>query len=242
MTRSIFSSKKMDSAQRLFGPCYARFGAILNTLQAQNIHNMGGQSVSGHYQDVFGHHQDVFGHGTLPKWRTWGLSCSLFLGPLFCEWPNPGALSPRTYLKFEWYHENAWGWCKVIIGAIQTSNCRQPDNIWHEQNPIQNFRAKCTTNFLSSFQNPWKDSQLPNKGIIISHLKMETSTFENTKAMAASSSCNYMGSSAFPLCCIFCSGMSAPQRRLTRVFLKVIPSPDPFFLWPSHFVIFTNCY
>jgi len=35
---------------------------------------------------------------------------------------------------------------------------------------------------------------------------------------------------SFPLCCIFCSGMSAPQKRLIRVFLKVIPSPDPFFL------------
>ncbi len=52
----------MDSAQTLFGLCYASFGAILNTLQAQNIHNLCGQSVSGHHQDVFGHLQDVFGH------------------------------------------------------------------------------------------------------------------------------------------------------------------------------------
>jgi hypothetical protein len=136
LTQSIFSSKKMNSDQTLFGLCYARFGVILNTLQAQNIHNMGGQSVSGHNQDVFGHHQDLFGHhqthisqangqsgkkeacnsfvlpairtlcrfvfphgqGTLPKWGTGRLSCSLFLGPLVLGMAIPWSLTSHLLI------------------------------------------------------------------------------------------------------------------------------------------------
>jgi hypothetical protein len=94
---------------------------------------------------------------------------------------------------------------------------------------MQNFRAACTTNFLSSFQNPWKDSQLPNKGII-SHLKMETSTFENTTAMAFFIQMQLHGySSAFPCAAFSAQACQLPKKKLIRVLLKSYQIQTLFF-------------
>lgn len=110
---------------------------------------------------------------------------------------------------------------------LQTADNQTTYDMNKTQYKISEPHAQLTSQPL--FRTPMETGNYPTR-VIISHLKMETSTFENTTAMASSSSCNYMGSSAFP-CAPFSAQAceSAPQKRLIRDFLKSYQVQTLFF-------------